>query len=167
MKRRFAWALSALILLAPFMGCSLFTGLKKNSEGYYGEHYYACGPIALEKAFLEYYQRQGVAYCVRRTLLSKSIQDSGMIGKEILSLFSSDAIQITWPSEMKMIAQQHGFKTSSIKDIRDLDPEKHIALVLVYSKITDYHWVVFPIDDPEDFYGEDTKIHKIYLLERE
>ena len=164
MKKKLAWLVALFILFAPLLGCSFCTGLKKNSEGYYNEHYYACGPAALEKAFLEYYGREGIAYCARRDLLSKQIQDSGMIGKEILSIFNKDAIQITWPHEIKMMIKKHGFKASSIKSLKELDPEKHIALVLVYTNLTNYHWVVFPVDNPAHYYGEGTKIHKIYLL---
>ena len=106
MKKKLAWLVALFILFAPLLGCSFCTGLKKNSEGYYNEHYYACGPAALEKAFLEYYGREGIAYCARRDLLSKQIQDSGMIGKEILSIFNKDAIQITWPHEIKMMIKK-------------------------------------------------------------
>jgi hypothetical protein len=89
-----------------------------------------------------------------------------MIGKEILSIFNNEAIQITWPHEIKTIIKEHGFEAVSIKDISELDPQKHIALVLVYTKLTNYHWLVFPIDDPEDYYGEDTKVRKIFLLKK-
>ena len=134
MKNKLAWFVAWLIFLSPLLGCRFVTGLEKNSEGYYEQHYYACGPKALEKAFAEYHRRQGIASYVKRSLLSKQIQDSGMIGKEILSIFDNDAIQITWPHEMRMIAEKHGFETTSIKDISELDPEKHIALVLVYTE---------------------------------
>jgi len=166
MKKKLAWLTALLILFVPLLGCSFLTGLEKNPEGYYERHYHACGPIALEKAFLEYHRREGIAYCVRRDLLSKQIQDSGMIGKELLSLFDNEAIQITWPHEIKTIIKEHGFEAVSIKDISELDPLKHIALVLVSTKLTNYHWLVFPIDDPEDYYGEDTKVHKIFLLKK-
>ena len=166
MKKKLAWFIALLILLSPMLGCSFLTGIKKNSEGYYNQHYYACGPKALERAFIEFHRREGLAYCAKRDLISKQIQDSGMIGKEILSIFNNEAIQITWPHEMRMIAKKHGFKTTSIKDISELDPKKHVALVLVYTKFTNYHWLVFPIDNPEHYYGEDTKVHKIYLLEK-
>jgi len=166
MKKKLAWFVAWLIFLSPLLGCSFVTGLEKNSEGYYSQHYYSCGPKALEKAFIEFHKRKGMAHCARRDLISKQIQDSGMIGKEILSIFNNEAIQITWPHEMRMMAKKYGFKTSSIKSINELDPKKHVALVLVHTNLTDYHWLVFPIDNPEHYYGEGTKIHKIYLLEK-
>ena len=166
MKKKLAWLAALLMLFAPLLGCSFLTGLEKNSEGYYERHYHACGPIALEKAFSEYYRRQGAAYHGERGQLSKQIQDSGMIGKELLSIFNNDAIEITWPHEIKAIIRKHGFEAISIKNISELDPQKHVALVLVYTKLTNYHWLVFPIDDPEDYHGEDTKIYKVYLLKK-
>ena len=164
MKKKLAWITALFIIITPFLGCSFLTGIKKNSEGYYGEHYYACGPRALEKAFLEYHRKEGIAYCVRSDQISKQIQDSGMIGKEILSLFNKEAIQITWPHEIRMVIEKHGLEAAPIKSLKELDPEKHVALVLVSTNLTNYHWVVLPVDNPAHYYGEGTKIHKIYLL---
>ena len=69
-----AWILALMLALGPIPGCALFDRHQKNSEGYYERQFWACGPIALEKAFSKKYERRGIAYCVSREELSKQIQ---------------------------------------------------------------------------------------------
>ena len=91
--------LAALILaVGPILGCGVINPHRKNSEGYYQAHYRSCGPQALEKAFLAYFEKKGIAYCVRAELISKRIQSKGMARKELLAFFDKNAIQITWPA---------------------------------------------------------------------
>ena len=144
--RPFAYLIALVFALGPVVGCGIFDQYEKNSDGYYERHFYCCGPVALEKA-LEHLGKQ-----IDKAELSKSMQDNGIAIKELLSFFYKDAICITWPSEMKAAAKKYGFEP--------------ITLVLVHSKLTDYHWVVFPTDDPKSYYGAETKIDKIYLLKK-
>ena len=146
--------------LGPVVGCGIFDQYEKNSDGYYERHFYCCGPVALEKA-LEHLGKQ-----IDKAELSKSMQDNGIAIKELLSFFNKDAICITWPSEMKAAAKKYGFEPITVKNFEKLDPKKDVALVLVHSKLTDYHWLVFPTDDPKSYYGAETKIDKIYLLKK-
>ena len=158
--RPFAYLIALVFSLGPVVGCGIFDQYEKNSDGYYERHFYCCGPVALEKA-LEHLGKQ-----IDKAELSKSMQDNGIAIKELLSFFNKDAICITWPSEMKAAAKKYGFEPITVKNFEKLDPKKDVALVLVHSKLTDYHWLVFPTDDPKSYYGAETKIDKIYLLKK-
>ncbi len=156
--KKLAYLLSLIFLLAPIIGCGLLNPYKKNSEGFYERHYLTCEPIALEKAFNAFYAREGIVFVRNRAPreeISKAIQKRGMCTKEALSFFSREAVCMTWPSEIKYIAEKYGFELVSGKNLDELDPEKDIAIVLVHGKFLkdEYHWVVFPMDDVEDFYG--------------
>jgi len=155
--------------VGPILGCGVINPHRKNSEGYYSAHYYACGPIALEKAINAAYVNRGVRLAenpTSRRRISQEIQDGGMIRKELLALFNKDAVQITWPEEIKKIADQHGFDVVPIKDLESLDSKKDIAIVLIHGKYfsKQYHWLVYPIDDIKNFYREKTVIDMIFLL---
>lgn len=164
--KKLCWGFAAILAFGPMAGCALFDRHKKNDDGYYPAHYYACGPIALEKAINEAYARRQVKNSTDRKKLSQQIQDGGMLRREALSFFDKDAIQITWPAEIKRIAKQYGFEVVPIKNLRDLNPEKDVAIVLIHGKYfsDQYHWVVYPLDNIKNFYGEKTVIDVIYLL---
>jgi hypothetical protein len=166
--RTLSYFLAFSLFLGPLIGCGVFDQYKKNADGYYERHYTCCGPIALEKAFQKLYRKHGIMLkrAITREEISRSMQDDGIAAKELLSYFNKEAICITWPSEMKATAKKYGFEPITIKDFKKLDPKNDVALVLVHSKLTNYHWLVFPIDDPKSFYGTETKIDKIYLLKK-
>lgn len=168
---RSIWILALILVLGPLPGCALFDRHKKNKQGYYEAHYRACGPIALEKAINEFYRKQGVVFVKNpapRKNISQKIQRGGSFSKELLSYFDKQAIQITWPSEIKKIINEHGFDIVTVDNLSDLDPEKDVAVVLIHGKCfsKQYHWVVYPLDKVENFYGKDTVIDIIYLLKR-
>ena len=160
--------LIALILaLVPILGCGVVNPYRKNSEGYYTEHYYACGPTALEKAINAAYVKRGIErVCAPNKGISQQIQSGGMIRKELLAFFSKSSIQITWPSEIKKIVNLHGFDVVTVDSLDSLDPQKDIAIVLIHGKFFSgqYHWVVYPLDNVKNFYGEKTVIDAVYLL---
>lgn len=168
-KKTISWFIALVFALGPLIGCGLVNPYKKNSEGYYEKHFNCCGPTALEKAFNELHRQHGTVLNnpINRERLSKEIQDMGTNLKDFLSFFNSEAICITWPSEMKAMAKKYGFEPITVKDIDTLDPQRDVALVLIHKSITDFHWVVFPIDNPKTYYGEkNTIIDKVYLLKK-
>tara|TARA_Y100000593_G_scaffold84789_1_gene160815 strand:+ start:20153 stop:20674 length:522 start_codon:yes stop_codon:yes gene_type:complete len=164
--KKLSWVFALILAIGPIAGCALFDRHEKNSEGYYPRHFYACGPVALEKSILESYKRRGIAYCTRAEELSKQIQSYGMLRKELLSYFNKEAIGITWPSEIEKVANNHGFDLIKVDDINSLNPQEDIAIVLIHGKFFShqYHWVVYPIDDVKNYYGKKTVIDIIYLL---
>ena len=144
-----------LLLFASFFisGCGLFSPYHKNSKGYYSVYNNSCGPNALQDALN-----------VSRYKISKEIQDYESISKKILSVFHKDAVCITWPSEIEKICNKYGYELITIGELRQLDPEKDIAIVLVHQKFTfHYHWLCFPAEDVKTF-GNETIIDGIYLL---
>jgi len=167
--KRTARLLALALAVAPLVSCSLFDRHPKNNEGFYERHYWTCGPVALEKAINAFYTKEG-AVCTKglapRKLISQIIQKRGMSSKELLSFFDKEAICITWPSDIKHVADRYGFELITIDDIDSLNPEKDVAIVLIHGSFfsEQYHWVVYPLDSVRDFYGKKTVIDKIYLL---
>ncbi len=142
-----------------FIGCSTFDRYDKNPQGYYEEHFYSCGPHALEKAFKALNKK------VSRVEISKAIQDQPRSFIELLSFFNKDAVEITWPSDIKRIAKKYGFKIIPIRDFDELDAKKNVALVLINTKLDNYHWLCFPVDENiPKYWGDKTKISKIFIL---
>ena len=156
-----AYFVALILSVGPIIGCGIFNPPKLDEAGYYPAHYNCCGPIALERAL------KALGVHVDRKKISKSIQDSGQSGRQLASFFSKQAACITWPSEIKAIAKKHGFKTLTIKEFKELDLNKDVAIILVHSKLNNYHWICFPCQKnvPECF-GDNTKIDKIYLLKK-
>jgi hypothetical protein len=157
------------LMIGPIIGCGTINPYKKNPQGFYEKHYNCCGPVALEKAINRYYAKRGIVFAKNpapRKEISQRIQSEGMAIKECLSFFNRDAICITWPDEIKKTAKKYGFDIVSVDDIKTLDPTKDLALVLIHGKFfsKQYHWVVYPLDDVENFYGKKTVIDLIYVL---
>ena len=166
-----AWILALILALGPLPGCALLSRHKKNEQGYYEVHYSACGPVALEKAINEFHRKQGMLFAKNpapRKEISQKIQKRGSCSREILSYFDKQAVQITWPSEIKKIANEYGFDVVTVNKLENLDPEKDIALVLIHGKFfsKQYHWAVYPLDEVENFYGKVTVVDIIYLIKR-
>jgi hypothetical protein len=163
--------IAAAIAILP-IGCGTFNGHEKNPEGFYEEHFYSCGPKALEKALNSFWSKphDGVIYCFikpfDRKEISQLIQGKGMACKEALAFFHRDAICITWPSEIKYICEKYNVELIRVKDINNLDPKTDVAIILVHGKYfsREYHWVVYPLDNAKEFHGEDTVIDMIFLL---
>ncbi len=157
-----------ILMVGPIVGCGIINPHKKNAEGYYERHYWTCGPIALEKAFNAICVRDGIVfyrYPFSRGALSKEIQKRGMKSKELLSFFNREAICITWPSDIKYMAERYNFELITIDDIDSLDPQKDIAIVLIHGALfsKEYHWAVYPLDDVRDFYGKKKQLLTQYI----
>lgn len=160
-KKIFIYSLALVLSIGPIVGCGIFNPPEVNKDGYYESHYNCCGPIALEQAL----EKLGVR--VDRATLSRSIQDSGQIKRQLLSFFDKQAACITWPSEIRETAKKYGFKAITIKEFKSLDYNKDVAIILVHNKLSNYHWVCFPYyDNIPKYFGDNTIIDKIYLLKR-
>jgi|LUMV01.1.fsa_nt_gb hypothetical protein len=162
--RRSKILLIASLCLLNF-GCVFFhpESLKTDTDGYYIKHFHSCGPRALKKAFNELNVR------VTEKELSKQIQSSGNLTRVLLTLIHHDTIRVTLPSEIKSVCLDYGYEVSSVKSLEELDPEKDIAIILVSGNILkgETHWLCFPTDKYiKNYFGKNTKISKIYLLEK-
>ena len=135
--------------------------VKKDEAGYYTDHYWSCGPRALNKAFKE------LDIYLSSKKISQEIQDSGNLSRALLSLVHHDAVQITFPCEMYHVIEKHGFRVVGLKELKQLNSKIDIALILVARNYLDgeAHWLCFPVDnDIKGFFGKETKIVKIFLL---
>ena len=157
--------LCTLLLIASLTsGCSL---TPKNSEGYYTKHYYSCGPKALEKALDNFFAKHSTSFQdkISRESISKMIQDDGFALQEFLSIFNKEALQITWPSQIKIVLKKYNIEVKEIDDFKDLHLRSDVAIVLIHTNLTDYHWLCFPVDKNIDKYcGDKTIVDKIYVL---
>ena len=172
-KKKIAWLASLLLVVAPlFSGCGIFNPPLRDSQGYYIAHFNCCGPVAIEKAINKYYRDQGIVFVKNpapREEVSKRIQDDGQVFKSFLAIFERSSVCATWSWEMESVVKKYGFKLISVNDFEKLDPSKDIAFVLVRGKfISDqWHWMCYPVDkNITTYFGEDTKIDKIYLLKK-
>ena len=147
-----------LLILSLGNGCSL---VPKNSEGYYSEHYYACGPTALKEAlslFSAKHEHKLVASeNISRIEISKLIQDNSFACQEFLSVLNEKALQITWPAQIIDVV--------GVDSLKELDPDVDIAVVLIHNGLTNYHWLCFPANRNIDkHWGDSTVVDKIYVL---
>jgi len=154
------------------IGCSLFRPDSLSREdGYYTQHLQSCGPRAAQKA-IQNLKKHGVWDERYITVLEvgKKIQNNGGNASRLfLSLFNHRTMQITFPYEMERFFEKEGFKVSRVKSLKGLDPETDTALVLVRGSVLSkyWHWVCFPTDHfIEDYFGKETKIHIILLVEK-
>ena len=173
MKKKLSWMMSLLFVLGPFFsGCGIFRPPSKDGDGYFTAHFDCCGPAAIENAINEYYRRQGVVFTrnpAPRKEISKQIQDNGMLLKKFMALFDNRVVCATWSWEIREVVKKHGFKIINVKKFKDLDPSTDIAFVLVRGKFfsRQWHWMCYPIEENiTKFFGENTKIDRIYLLKR-
>ena len=146
-------------------GCAIFHPeyLKTNNNGYYIKHFNSCGPTALKKAFNK------LNIKITSTEISKEIQSSGNLTRMLLTLIHYETVQMTLPSEMKKICSDYGYNVRKVNDLQNLDSKKDIALILVTGNLLkgQAHWVCFPVDkNIGNYFGKNTKIQKIYLLDK-
>ena len=153
--------------------CSLFHPefLERDSDGYLINHYNSCGPAALERAFNAYAEKNKIKLKQPsgRKEISREIQDSGNSIRLLLSLIHHDTIQMTLPSEMKEVIKDRGFEIINIRELKHLDKNIDIAIILVSGNYLsgEMHWLCFPIDKYiERYFEENTKICQIFLLKK-
>ena len=147
-------------------GCSLMhpNSLDRDDQGYLKKHYYSCGPQALSKALRELDNYKTAPD------ISRDIQDSGNGSRLILSLLHHEAVGITFPSEVKKFFEENGYEVIEVDDIDSLNPEKDVALVLIWwGEPIEHnaHWLCFPVDkNIKRYLGEKTSISHIFLIKK-
>ncbi len=160
------------VFLASFLitGCGLFKQFNDSEKTRQlkllnkdPNHAYSCGPNALYKALKELDQK------ISRKQLSHEILSNGEITsliRDLLSIFDNEAREITFPSEIKKVLSEKGYRVKSIKSLKELNEQKDVALVLIKKKWTfTYHWMCFPVDkNILTFFGNKTNIEEIYLI---
>lgn len=156
----FLWILAFSFLNT---GCIAFhpDQAKRDSDGHYIRHYSSCGPIAIKKSLRYFDVRSSAAK------ISKKIQSSGNLSRTAMMFAHYKLIQVTFPCEVKQYYESNGYEVTEIDDINKLK-NNDIAIVLVRGNILNdesYHWLCYPSDTRiVDFYGENTKILRIYVI---
>ena len=151
-----------LLILTPiiFSGCGVLNPAITNSAGYYTRHFWSCGPDAVSDALRQFNIYRS------RTAISMQMQDNSNTWRNLLTLIHKTGGDISCPHEIITVCKQYGYTVLPIRDIHKLDATKDIALVLISSGIASgWHWVCFPVvTDIENFYGDNTMIHRIFIL---
>ena len=129
LRRTILWIIAICLLN---ISCIVFhpEQFRTDELGYYINHYRACGPVALEKAF----EALGDGNA-SRVNLSREIQEDGNALRHFVSLLHYDGLLISLPNELKTICEKHGYKVTEIDNLDELNLEEDIALVLVWGKI--------------------------------
>jgi hypothetical protein len=149
------------------IGCVVFhpESLSKDSLGYRVRHYNSCGPEALEEAFSRLGEKN-----VDRIQISRNIQDTGNTLRYLMMLVHHDTILVSFPHEMKNVCKKYGYEMVEVdKEIDDLDPQKDIAIVLLFGDFLkgESHWAAYPhTDNIKNWFGSNTKISKIFILKK-
>lgn len=161
MKTRTIHSILSILLTGLLVGCGLFSPPAVDEDGFYSKHYNACGPTSLSAAFNWHGIRSD-----GRAQISRKIQSHFSFRRDILTLFSPDAASITWPSEMISVAKEYGARLVEVDKESMMTDYISTYIVLVHRKWTfSYHWFAATALTPLDYFGEDTVIDKIYLLQ--
>ena len=160
-----------LMIIALFAtGCGILHPATK-VDGYYVSHYNSCGPQAIHDAIQHYATVNGIKFKRMWTWkeISQDIQDTKSIidCRVCMAWMHRDFINITWPHEVKEVCAQYGFTATKLDSLDDFKIGQ-TGIVLIHRRTSlEYHWVCYPTDDVDDFYGEDkTVILDIFLLTR-
>lgn len=167
------------LLIISFLlhvGCGVLNPAHKDTQGFYTTHYNSCGPEAVRDAIDKYFTKEGVVRILKYTTakeISQGIQRDAppfpFNCTTWLTLFDREAANITWPSEVKTACQKYGIKLRSVSVEYVKEHSDQIYIILCHKKksIYFYHWFAYPgYANDLDFYGDDTVIDTIYLLER-
>ena len=166
MKKKLA-ILGLFTLCFVITGCGVFDRPVKLNNGLYAAHYTSCGPNALQTAISQFKVNNNlyVPYDVHYIPISAQIQKNEKnLSRHILSYIHKDAVEITWPHEMKAICKKHNIKLVEV-NLKDITNDK-VYIILAHNKknFFYYHWYSYPGQDLY-YYGNDTVIDKVYRLE--
>lgn len=165
------WVTTVVILLCS--GCGIFNRPHVDKSGYYTNHYNSCGPKALVEALTEYMVYNDLDYDIpTKRQISRIIQDNSSMldGRKCLTFISKDAVEITWPHEMKEIVALFGLQMDRLDSIDELK-KNDVGIILIHRRGTfDYHWICWPSyskDTIMNYYGtSSTSINTVYILKR-
>lgn len=157
------WA-TAISLLNT--GCIAFhpESAERDKDGHYIDHFWSCGPTAIYKSLWSFDPRGS------REQISKEIQSTGNFTRTLLLFVHHEFVSATFPCEIKQYYQSHNLKVKEVDGLSQLK-SGDVAIVLIRGNLSKgqvYHWLCYPADERiESFYGEDTKIVKIYLISQQ
>jgi len=157
-------ALTIMLFFLFTTGCGVFQERKP--------HYNSCGPIALSYAF-RWHDVKSARYKISKEILKDHKAYSLL--RDVLSVFSPDLNEITFPQEMKDELVKYNIKTRlvSLGEFKELKKDRSTtAIILLHpkNKFGKFHWLFYPTqsDSPSSFFGSElqTVVDKIYILTR-
>ncbi len=165
--------------------CNVLTQINEDSklqelreQGYDPYHLNACGPNSLHELFSQLNKN------IEQKELSKTILKDHPISnivRSTLGILNNDAMQITWPWEIKDTMKKYlekdkykiTVKTGEYLKLKsDLlqclaENKKGIALIRNYNSLFSYHWISFQSKPhPSEYYGKNTVITALYIIEK-
>ena len=156
-----AWALSVCFLFLNTSCAILNTEEFRRDGRYYINHFNSCGPKAIQNT-IKAIENEFVS----RESISKDIQNTGNATRLILASINHEALEITFPCELKNHLTKKGYK---IKEVSfDSLGEGDVAIVLIRGSnvFKDWHWISYPTYSKEyikKFYAS-TEVVKVYLI---
>lgn len=168
MKKKLA-ILGLFTLCFIITGCGVFDRPTKLNDGSYTAHYTSCGPDALYTAIAQFKINNNLylPLDVHFVPISKEIQNNEKYpSRTLLSLIHKDAVEITWPHEMKAICKKYNIELVEVEE-DDIKEGNEVYIILAHSKknFFYYHWYAYPGQDLY-YYGDNTIIDCIYRLEQ-
>jgi len=157
-----AWVLAVCFLfLNP--GCAIFHPKEfAKEDGYYLKHFYSCGPDAIQDALLNIERK-----FTSRKSISKEIQATGNTSRFILASINHDALEITFPCEIKKYFNSKGYEVTKIdfESLKDTD----VAIILIKGEkfLRQWHWVTYPTYSKkyiQNMFGGSTSIVSVYRI---
>ena len=171
-----------LAISINFTSCNVFESISEDEaqielrrQGYDPVHINACGPKAISN-LLEKYNIKKEAKNISKEILENST--TGNILRNIFGLIDSDAMAITWPSELVETLQnnlakyQITMKEGAPKEMQNYLKQQTInnknGIALIKDKIRPfiYHYMEFPnLSDILSLYGNNTEVYEVYTVE--
>lgn len=160
----------ALALVSLSMGCGALKSSRLPSSQNERQHIMSCGPEAIRNAVYELNLNGHNVQSVSLTEISKELKKKNKcstITRDVVSLFVYESKRVTFPCEIKKYFTDRGFRVETLKELDELK-QGDVAIVLIYRKGTlSYHWITYPASNNIiKFFGKDTVLKRIYLLER-
>lgn len=166
------------LLIISFLlnsGCGTLNPPHKDEQGFYTQHYYSCGPVAVQQALTRYCKKNGIIF--KRPITAKQISQDMQRNappficnkRKLLIIFDREAAAITWPFEIKTACQKYGVKLTKVHPSKlwKGDNPNTVYIVLVHKKWTlnTYHWFTYPGSTKPHFYDDATVFDAVYMLE--
>ena len=160
----------ALTLVSLSMGCGALKSSRLPSNQNERQHIMSCGPEAIHNAVYELNLNGHNIQSVSLTDISNELKRKNKcsaITRDVMSLFVYKSKRVTFPCEIKKYFTDRGFKVETLKGLSELK-QGDVAIVLIRQKGTlSYHWITYPTSNNiMKFFGKDTVLKRIYLLER-
>ena len=160
--KRLAWALAVCFLLLN-SGCAIFHPEEfTKKDNYYVKHFHSCGPRAIQHAIIKIEKK-----LVSCESISKKIQSTGNNSRLILAYVNYEALEISFPCEIKKYFNDKGYKLKEVS-LESLNKnDTAIILVRGTNVFREWHWITYPTyskDYIKRVFSSGTKIINVFKI---